>query len=494
MEYGIRRDLCAAALFGVPAVEAVLALGCAGQRGQLLIGGGHVADRGRTAVSVKGDDELGSGVLLRNQRKPRCGFVPCAVLCAEGENTAVFIQRTGNGKGSVAACIDRCTIISINDFASRIRCAGDLIRTRGHIGIEYRIGERQHGCCFVHAHQQEYAGHILCGAVLNLGNAVDFEHQTALKVGNRISTVRIRRNLVVASLVHSCDFVGDVLGRAAYRQHIVLAVHIGAIYAMFIGCAGRSIHGEHHIQRRIFRQIHTILRRLGFRAVILAALDGFIGTNAHLVSLVFRQVFRLCCFFSTHSQRHIDGGRFFIEVVTKAGVDPVVAVFLINRHGVAVGISHGTPCRRHDLISGQLQRNSLGCGRLVLVLIAYLSIKLLMVDGDKAGQGFLFAVLVDAFHALFRHQERGHIVFARRGQRTHGGNIDRDAGAVRYLLLVDQIIRAALFFGKIGAKHILCVFLGVFDLTGHLLIVQSQLQFFKRSNGNALGFLRVKRK
>ena len=58
-EYGIRRDLCTAALFGVPAVEAVLALGGAGQRGQLLIGGGHAADRGRTAVAVKGDDELG---------------------------------------------------------------------------------------------------------------------------------------------------------------------------------------------------------------------------------------------------------------------------------------------------------------------------------------------------------------------------------------------------------------------------------------------------
>ena len=59
MEYGIRRDLCAAALFGVPAVEAVLALGGAGQRGQLPIGGGHAVDRGRTAVSVKGDGVLG---------------------------------------------------------------------------------------------------------------------------------------------------------------------------------------------------------------------------------------------------------------------------------------------------------------------------------------------------------------------------------------------------------------------------------------------------
>ena len=60
MEYGIRRDLRTAALFGVPAVEAVTAASRgAGQRGQLLVGGGHAVDRGRTAVAVKGDDELG---------------------------------------------------------------------------------------------------------------------------------------------------------------------------------------------------------------------------------------------------------------------------------------------------------------------------------------------------------------------------------------------------------------------------------------------------
>ena len=42
-EYGIRRDLCAAALFGVPAVEAVLAAGSIRQSGQLLLGGGQAA-------------------------------------------------------------------------------------------------------------------------------------------------------------------------------------------------------------------------------------------------------------------------------------------------------------------------------------------------------------------------------------------------------------------------------------------------------------------
>ena len=58
-EYGGGRDLCAATLFRVPAVEAVLALGGAGQRNQFLIGCGHAADRRRTAVAVKGDGELG---------------------------------------------------------------------------------------------------------------------------------------------------------------------------------------------------------------------------------------------------------------------------------------------------------------------------------------------------------------------------------------------------------------------------------------------------
>ena len=57
-EYGIRRDLCS--VRQVPAEEAVAtASGGAGQRTQLLIGGGHAAVRGRTAVAVKGDGKLG---------------------------------------------------------------------------------------------------------------------------------------------------------------------------------------------------------------------------------------------------------------------------------------------------------------------------------------------------------------------------------------------------------------------------------------------------
>ena len=50
-EYGIRRDLCADALFGVPAVKAVLAEGRIGQRTQLLISDGHAAGQRRGSNS-----------------------------------------------------------------------------------------------------------------------------------------------------------------------------------------------------------------------------------------------------------------------------------------------------------------------------------------------------------------------------------------------------------------------------------------------------------
>ena len=42
----------------------MLAAGSIGQRGQLLLGGGHAADRGRTVVAVKGD-----GVLRGRRRR-----------------------------------------------------------------------------------------------------------------------------------------------------------------------------------------------------------------------------------------------------------------------------------------------------------------------------------------------------------------------------------------------------------------------------------------
>ena len=60
-------------------------------------------------------------------------------------------------------------------------------------------------------------------------------------------------------------------------------------------------------------------------------------------------------------------------------------------------------------------------------------------------------------------------------------------------LLVDQVVRAALFLGKIGAQGILCVHFGVFDLAGYLTAIQAQIQLFKRCNGGFLGFLNIKR-
>ena len=99
MEYGIRRDLCAAALFGVPAVEAVTAAsGGAGQRGQLLIGGGHAADRGRTAVAVKSDGVLRNDLILHRQRAvdpvERIPLVPAGFEGGSGNN--------GVGSGGIA--------------------------------------------------------------------------------------------------------------------------------------------------------------------------------------------------------------------------------------------------------------------------------------------------------------------------------------------------------------------------------------------------------
>ena len=61
-------------------------------------------------------------------------------------------------------------------------------------------------------------------------------------------------------------------------------------------------------------------------------------------------------------------------------------------------------------------------------------------------------------------------------------------------MLVDQVVRAALFLGKIGAQGILCVHFGVFDLAGYLTAMQAQIQLFKRCNGNSLRFLPYKRK
>ena len=76
--------------------------------------------------------------------------------------------------------------------------------------------------------------------------------------------------------------------------------------------------------------------------------------------------------------------------------------------------------------------------------------------------------------------------------RTTVGNIDGNAVGVHIDLLIDQVVRTALFLGKIGAQHILCILFGVFDLAGHLIAAQAQIQLFKRCNGGCLVLPRFK--
>ena len=76
------------------------------------------------------------------------------------------------------------------------------------------------------------------------------------------------------------------------------------------------------------------------------------------------------------------------------------------------------------------------------------------------------------------------LLYTSRGRvRAAGGNSDGNVLGIYRNLLVDQVVRAALFLGKIGAQGILCVHFGVFDLAGYLTAIQAQTQLFKRCNG-----------
>ena len=123
----------------------------------------------------------------------------------------------------------------------------------------------------------------------------------------------------------------------------------------------------------------------------------------------------------------------------------------------------------------------------------HLVLRLPAVDGHKSGHIFALSVLIGDRGGLFRHQERSDVVLAAGRVRTSVGNIDGNAVGVHIDLLIDQVVRAALFLGKIGTQHILCTLFGVFDLAGHLIAAQTQLQLFKRCNGGFLGFLNIKR-
>ena len=77
-----------------------------------------------------------------------------------------------------------------------------------------------------------------------------------------------------------------------------------------------------------------------------------------------------------------------------------------------------------------------------------------------------------------------------------GGNGDGNVLGILHNLLVDQVVGAALFLGKIGAQGVRCIIFGVLDFAGHRTAVAIQIQFqlFKRCNGNSLRFLPYKRK
>ena len=206
------------------------------------------------------------------------------------------------------------------------------------------------------------------------------------------------------------------------------------VHAVFVCYARRIIHGEHQIQRRILWQI--LLGRFDFRTVVFAALDGSVCPHAHLVGLVCFKVFcrrggRNFSFFvhlnrlPANSKCHIDRGGVFIKVIAETGVLVcAVVLLLIDCHGVTIGTVYLTPRCRHDLVSSKVQCNVVRRNRMVVVRVAHLSVELLIVDGDETGQGFHLAVLVGTFNALFRHEERGHIVAARGCERTALLNLD----------------------------------------------------------------------
>ena len=133
----------------------------------------------------------------------------------------------------------------------------------------------------------------------------------------------------------------------------------------------------------------------------------FVGAHADHVGLVGGQVFGILRFFAAHGQRHVDGviqlpifG--FFEVIAKAGVLPLVAVFLIDRHAVAVGVVHLIPCSLHHLVADKGQRNVCRSSRLIAVRVVHRGVRLPAVDGGKGVHSFARSVLGD-LNALFRH-------------------------------------------------------------------------------------------
>ena len=427
-----------------------------------------------------------------------------------------------NGKTAVARSL--CApIFPIEDLAACIRHAGNGVCAGVLIGKEDRVGEGQHGGRFVAAHQQEYAGHV--HSLL----AVDLEHQAAGEIGDGkgVGGGFIRYN--VGTGIHPRD--GDTVGVCCYGECAGIFAHIGVVHAVLIRVDGGVIHSERHIQRRILGQdfiighcLRAVILRgeslLGtgspapggtalyaLRSTCLLACRGaclrifrrtrpralrevrflLVGSHTNLIGLVGGQIFGVFRFLTAHGQRHVDGGCFSVQVVAEAGVLPLAAVFLIDRHAVAVDIRHLFPFSPHHLIADKIQLGPHGSGRLVAIGVRNGSERL-AVDGHKSGHIFALSVLIGDRGGLFRHQERSDVVLAAGRVRTTVGNIDGNAVGVHIDLLIDQVICTAFFLGKIGAQHILCILFGVFDFAGHLIAagIQCQSQLLKGRDSKAL--------
>ena len=245
-------------------------------------------------------------------------------------------------------------------------------------------------------------------------------------------------------IVHLRDSKFGVRIIAGHGERAGLFAHIGVVHAVFVRTDGDAVHGERHMQRLIFRQMYTggcslravILRgkRLfgvrspALRGTALRALRGacllafrracrralrevrffLVGTYANLVGLVGGQIFGVFRFLTAHGQRHVDGDGWlsifvgFFKIVAKAGVLPLAAVFLIDRHAVAVGVVHLTPFSPHHLVADKGQRNVCRSSRLIAVRVVHRGVRLPAVDGGKGVHSFARSVLGD-LNALFRH-------------------------------------------------------------------------------------------
>ena len=259
------------------------------------------------------------------------------------------------------------------------------------------------------------------------------------------------------------------------------------VHAVFVRRTGCAVHRKGKVQRRVLRQI--FLGRCGFCAVILCAVLRLpVGTYTDLVGCVCRQIFGFLCFLAAHGQCHINGGGVLVQVIAKAGIDPTTVLLLINCHAVTVSVIHLLPFGAHDLVAGECQRHVSGGVRRVGVIVGVGNLigKLLAVDGGQDGHIFSTSVFLADLSGLFRHQEGGYIVFARRHQRTFCGNVDRiDLGGI-HDLFVHKVGCLAGFATQIGTQGVGRVLCGVLHPAGERIAVLRQIQLFKRCNCKAL--------